>query len=114
MQADPNYVTFLFPDGLTPAQYHDLAKCLVDNFAIHPRTKVASITAGRSYVVLSEMNEAPATDVPVLNDSTWTLSLPVPADTDIDKLTAAAKSLPDGRDIKIEATGQYRASNHET
>ncbi|MGO7050134.1 hypothetical protein ACC697_34605 [Rhizobium ruizarguesonis] len=113
MQADPDYITFLFPDGLTPARYHELAKCLVDNFAIHPRTKVTSVSAGRSYVVLSELDEAPPTDVPVLNDSTWTLSVPVPAGTDIDKLAAAAKSLPDGGDIKIEASGQYRTSNHE-
>ncbi|ANL49738.1 hypothetical protein AMC87_PC00035 (plasmid) [Rhizobium phaseoli] len=114
MQADPNYITFVFPDGLTPTRYHDLAKSLVDNFAIHPRAKVASISAGRSYVVLSEMDEAPAIDVPVLNDSTWTLTLPVPAGTDIEKLAAAAKRLPDGGDVKIEATSQYRTSTRET
>jgi hypothetical protein len=60
------------------------------------------------------MDQAPSADVPILNDSTWTLSMPVPEVTDLKALAAAAERLPGGAGVKIEATTKYRASDDET
>ncbi len=112
MPTSPNHITLLLPDGLTPEGYHALTKGLVDGFAM--RSHATSHPADRGYLVLSEMNEAPSENAAVLNDSTWTLSMPVPAGTNLKALAAAAKRLSGGSDIEIEIANQYRTSTSET
>lgn len=113
MQSGRTNVTFLLPSGLEPRQYQDLARALVDHVARHSPVSEAASGTSDGYVKLSELNQAPPEDVPILNDSTWTLSISVPDGTDVQKLVAEAKRLPDGGGIEIEAAAQYRTSNPE-
>lgn len=114
MPGEPNNVTFLLPIGLEPRQYHDLARAVIDHLAWHSQAKEAAYRSGRGYLALSELTQAPPEDVPILNDSTWTLSMPVPDGTDLPALARAVKRLPGGADIEIEQAAQYRTSNRET
>lgn len=109
-----NHITLLLPAGLTPERYHALAGSLVDAFGVRPHTEATFRSAGRPYLILSEIERAPSKDAVILNDATWTLSMPVPAGTDLDALTAAARQLPGGAGIEIEAAGEYRTSTPET
>jgi hypothetical protein len=114
VQSGRNNVTFLLPIGLEPRQYHDLVRALVDTMARHLQASEAVSKSGPSYLTLSELTKAPQEGVPVLNDSTWTLSMPVPDGTDLQMLAAAVKDLPGGADIEIESAARYRTSTPET
>lgn len=114
MPTDTRQVTLLLPAGLSPDRYHALTRRLVHGFSPRPSAEAAP-AAGTSqdYLVLSQAPCSAPADMPVLNDSTWTLSMPVPADTDLDALAAAAKRLPDGGGIQVEAPARYRTSHRD-
>ena len=106
MPTKPLSVNLLLPEGLTPDRYHALAARLVGKLA--PGAK-----AGKGYLALSELEGAPPAHMPILNDSTWTLTLPTPAGADLDAMSASARSLPDGEGVEVEAGPDYRASSRD-
>jgi hypothetical protein len=104
-------ITLLLPEGLSPERYHALAQRLVEKMAGSTPTtsKVTEPKHGRSFVLLSEIKGAPPEMAAVLNDSTWTLTMPVSADLGADALTASAQSVPGGTEVKVEIPPDYRA-----
>jgi hypothetical protein len=114
MPAEPRSVNILLPQGLTSARYHALAQQLVARLAPQrPGSGSARPRAARGYRALSELQGAPPEHMPILNDSTWTLTVPVPADADLQAISALARSLPDGEGITIESAPDYGASPGE-
>jgi len=109
-------ITLLLPPGLTPGRYHALAQGLVSKLAAGPGVAKAQDQTGmtRPYQVLSELDHAPLEHMPILNDSTWTLTLPVPAEVDLKAVSATAKSLTDGEGVQVEAAADYRTTRDGT
>ncbi|MER9006357.1 hypothetical protein NKI15_22285 [Mesorhizobium sp. M0862] len=109
-------ITLLLPPGLTPGRYHALAEGLVGKLVNDPGIANAQEQMGtaRSYQVLSELDHAPLEHVPVLNDSTWTLTLPVPADADLKDVSSTAKSLTDGEGVEVETAAAYRTTKRDS
>lgn len=103
-------ITLILPEGLSPDRYHALAQRLVEKLAVStPRSKVAEPEHSGSFVLLSEIEGAPPKLAAVLNDSTWTLTMPVSADLGTDALTASAQTVAGGTDIRVEIPPDYRA-----
>ncbi|PDT33181.1 hypothetical protein CO656_28750 [Sinorhizobium sp. FG01] len=104
-------ITLILPEGLSPERYHALAQRLVERLARRTpaKSKVAEPKHSRSFVVLSEIEGAPPEMAAVLNDSTWTLTMPVSADLGTDALTASAQSVAGGTEVKVEIPPDYRA-----
>lgn len=104
-------VTLILPEGLSPERYHALAQRLVERLAgsTPARFKVVEPKHSRSFVLLSEIEGAPPEMAAVLNDSTWTLTMPVSADLDVDALTASAQSVAGGTEVEVEIPPDYRA-----
>jgi hypothetical protein len=104
-------INLLLPEGLSPDQYHALAERLVAKLAgpARGRSKATETRSGRSFVLLSEIEGAPPEMAAVLNDSTWTLTMPVSAELDAGELTASARSVTGGKEVKLEFPPDYRA-----
>ncbi|PLU07696.1 hypothetical protein BMJ34_04155 [Sinorhizobium medicae] len=102
-------ITLILPEGLSPERYHALAQRLVGKLGGSTLARAAESKGSRSFVLLSEIEGASPEMAAVLNDSTWTLTLPVSANLGADKLTASAQSVAGGREVHVEIPPNYRA-----
>ena len=89
-------VNLLLPEGRDPDFYHRLSRQLVGD-----------------YVTLSDLQSLPPAQTPLLNDSTWTLSVPTAAGRSMADLERKLESLPDARGTRIERPARYGISKEE-
>lgn len=86
-------INLILPAGRTTEFYHSLAERLVGTYATQ-----------------SALEGSLPENVPILNDSTWVLTVPLSASFGRNEIVQRLGALPDGRDIDIEEPGLYGAA----
>lgn len=116
-QSAQGSVNLLLPEGLSPDRYHALARKLVDalgRLESTPDTAEAATSrrsvASSGYVTLSKLSSAPPENTPVLNDSTWVLTVPAPAEGGAQAVDAMIRGIPEALGVKVEYSPRHRIS----
>jgi hypothetical protein len=89
-------VNLLLPQGREPEFYHRLSRQLVGEYA-----------------TLSRLESMAPPGTPLLNDSTWTLSVPTAAGRGVADIERKLQSLPEARGTRIERPTRFGISEDE-
>jgi hypothetical protein len=110
MKIEPKAVNLIFPESLSPESYHALAHKLITSLKVSDVEITRSAAPGQEeYLTLSRLAGAPPVDVPVLNDSTGTLYLPLADPARIEDLKTLVASVPGAERVVVEAIAPYSA-----
>jgi hypothetical protein len=96
-------VNLLLPEGLSRDQKHSLARKLVHALganAATPDTDEGAAPSSSDYVTLSELGGSPPDDRPILNDSTWVLT--VPTSRGVDAVQRLIRAIPEAVNVEVE------------